>query len=155
MNEWMSLLQENNYLGIKKYIKNGADLNDCNDTDESVLMYAVMKRCDQEIIDLLIEQGADLYDFDAEGVSVFDYSITYNNLALFKRLIEDGVDINDTKRKSGFTALMGSVCYSRQEMFEILMAKGADTDVCDAKGFQAKDFARKMNKKKMLEKLSS
>ncbi len=154
MNEWNTLLQDNNYVGIKQYIKKGADLNDTNESEESVLMVAIMKRCDKEIIDLLIDAGADKYDFDAEGVSIFDYSITYNNMDLFKQLIEEGIDINNTRRKSGFTALMGAVCYSRGEMFDILLKKGANTEVRDAKGFQALDFARKMNKKRMLEKLT-
>lgn len=155
MNRWIELLQANDYLGIKKFIKEGADVNDHSDAEESVLATAVKYRCDKEIIDLLIESGADMEDFDDEGVSVFDYAITYNNVDLARRMIEAGRDVNQTRRRSGFTPLMAAVCYGRGEILELLLQNGADIDAVDSKGLSAADFARKMHKKKILERLTS
>ena len=45
MNKWIELLRKDDYIGIKKYIKNGADLADANDLGESVL------RCERLLID--------------------------------------------------------------------------------------------------------
>jgi len=76
MNKWIELLKNNDFLSVKKYIKDGADLNDENETGESVLAYALRNRCDMDLLMLLIDSGADIFDFDDEGVSIFDMSIT-------------------------------------------------------------------------------
>jgi len=99
---------------------------------------------------LLIENGADIFDFDDEGVSVFDIAIIYDNIDIVNYLIEQGKDVNQTSRKSGFTALMGAACYGREEIVKILLQHGANQNVRDSKGFSAIDFARKMNKKSIL-----
>ena len=150
MNKWLELLKSDDYLGIKQYIKSGADLTQTNEAGESVLACALRERCSQETLELLIEQGADIFDFDDEGVSVFDMAITYNNIAMVKYLIEQGKDVNKTTRKSGFTALMGAACYGRVEIAQLLLEHGADKNAKDSKGFTAIDFARKMNKKSIL-----
>jgi len=153
MNEWIEFLKENNYIGVKKHIKNGADVNDATETGESVLAYAIKSRCDKELISLLIENGADIYDFDNEGVSIFDIAITYDNIWLVKYFIEKGINVNKTMRKSGFTPLMAAASYGRVEITKLLLEQGADKDAQDLKGFSATDFARKMNKKSILEVL--
>ena len=150
MNKWLELLKIDDYMGIKKYIKNGADLEDTNDSGESVLACALRARCDFETLMLLVDNGADIFDFDDEGVSILDMSITYDNLDMVHFLIEQGIDINQTNRRSGFTALMAAACYGRLEIIKVLITQGANQDTRDSKGFRAVDFARKMNKKSVL-----
>jgi ankyrin repeat protein len=151
MNKWLELLKSDDYLGIKKYIKNGANLQDTNEAGESVLACALRAGCEMETLMLLIQSGADIFDFDDEGVSVFDIAITYDNKAMVTYLIEQGIDVNKTTRKSGFTALMAAACYGRVSIVQMLLEKGADPYAKDLKGFNAIDFARKMNKKSILE----
>lgn len=153
MNTWCELLKNNDYLNVKKYIKEGADVNDSNESGESVLACAIRNRCDMELLMLLIDNNADISDFDDEGVSIFDMAITYNNIEMVSYLIEQGVDINKTKRRSGFTSLMAATCYGRVEIVKILLYFGANQHAIDSKGFTAADFARKMNKKSVLELL--
>ncbi len=153
MNTWLEILKNNNYIGAKQYIKKGADLNDESDIGESVLAYALRYRCDEELIKLLIEFGADIYDFDNEGVSIFDVAITYNNLFIIKYILQKGIDVNKTTRRSGFTPLMCASSYGQVEIAKLLLDKGANKETKDSKGFNAIDFARKMNKKRMLELL--
>ncbi len=156
MNEWLELLRRNDYISIKKYIRDGADVNKKSETGESVLAYALRYRCDEDIIELLIESGADVRDIDNEGVSIFDMAITYDNLPLVQRLVEEGIyDVNETRRKSGFTPLMCATCYGRVEVAKYLLEKGADKDAAESKGLTAADFARKMNKKTILKLLKS
>ena len=151
MNRWLELLKNDDYLGIKKYIKSGADLSETNEAGESVLACALRAGCDMETLMLLIESGADIFDFDDEGVSVFDMAVTYDNKEMVRYLIEQGKDVNETTRKSRFTALMAAACYGREEIAKILLEHGADQEAKDSKGFTAVDFARKMNKKSILE----
>lgn len=153
MTKWINLLQDDDFLGVKTYLAEGADVNEHNENEESVLALALKYKCDSDLIDLLIENSADLYDFDNEGVSIFDYAITYNYSGLVRRMIEEGVDINSTQRRSGFTPLMCAVCYGRKEIATLLLEKGAERSAVDAKGFSAFDFARKMRKKAMLKLL--
>lgn len=153
MNEWNELLRKNDYIGVKKYIKNGADINAANDNGESVLYIAMKEHCDEDLVKLIIDNGADIFDFDEEGVSIFDIAITYNYIEIVKYIILNNININKTKRKSGFTPLMAATCYGRVEIVKILLEEGADKSLCDLKGFKAVDFARKMNKKTILKLL--
>ncbi len=148
--KWLTLLQDNDYIGIKQYIKEGADVNDCTESDENVLSCALRFRCDNDIINLLVEKGANIDDYDSEGVSVFECAITYNNLKFVEYMIARGVDVNNTKRRSGFTPLMAATCYGRTKMLELILGAGADKNCIDKKGYSAHDFARKMQKKSML-----
>jgi ankyrin repeat protein len=154
VNTWLELLKNNDYLGIKKYIQNGGDLKETNEAGESVLACSIRAHCDMETIKLLIKHGADIFDFDDEGVSIFDIAITYGNIEMLEYLLGQGVNVNATTRRSGFTPLMAAVCYGRVEIVKTLIAQGVNQKAQDSKGFTAVDFARKMNKKSILTLLS-
>ncbi len=151
MQDWLKILEENNYVAVKKHVKSGANLQESNDHDESVLALAIKMKCDHDIIDLLIENGADIFHLDDEGVSILDFAIAYNNHDIVKRLIEQGFDINKTHRKSGFTPAMAAVCYNRYEILKTLIEKKADLNSRDTSGFTAYTFAKKMRKQKMMD----
>lgn len=153
MDTWIELLINNDYVGVKKYIRDKADVNDEVDNGESVLACAIKYRCDNDLLMLLVDAGADIYDFDDEGVSIFDVAVAKNNIEMIRYIISKGYDVNTTKRKSGFTPLMSASSYGLVEVAKILLENGAKIDVQDKQGFKAEDFARKMNKKKILELL--
>lgn len=155
MNGWHALLQNDDYLGVKKQIKSGGDLGERNEQGESVLAEALRLRCSNELLALLIENGADLYARDGEGVSVFEEAITYNNTYVVTRIIEAGIDVNETARTSGFTPLMAAVCYNRPEIVTLLLEHGANASRKDSKGLDSFDYARKTHRKKMLEILQN
>lgn len=150
MEQWIELLKANDYLGVKKYLKNGANPNEVEENGESVICFAMRYHCDSDILDLLLEHGADIHHVDEEGVSVFDVAVTYNNLNLIERLIADGFDVNRATRRSGFTPLMGAVCYGRVDVIKKLLELNVDIQSRDAYGLSAIDFARKMHKKSIL-----
>ena len=153
MNTWIEILKKDDYLSAMKYIKDGADTNESNELGETVLALSLRYKCDMELLELLINNGADIYDFDDEGVSIFDIAITYNNIEMVEYLIEKGIDVNKTNRRSKFTSLMAAACYGRVEIAKLLIDNGADKNLLDTKGFNAMDFARKMNKKSVLKLL--
>ncbi|MBA1437864.1 MAG: ankyrin repeat domain-containing protein [Epsilonproteobacteria bacterium] len=147
------LLKNDDYLGLKNYFKSGGDIQDCNEAGEGVLACAIRARCSFDTLMMLVAFGADIFDFDDEGVSVFDIAITYDDKEMVNYLIEQGRDVNQTNRKSGFTPLMAAACYGRVEIAKLLLQHGANQYAKDSKGFSAIDFARKMNKKTILELL--
>jgi len=150
MNKWLEFLKNNDFIGIKKYIKENADVNDTNDSEESVLALAMRYRCDFDLVMLLVNAKADIYDFDEEGVSIFEMAITYDNLDMVKYIIDKGIDVNSTHRKSRFTPLMTAACYGRIDIAKLLIENGANKNAIDSKGISVIDFARKMNKKSIL-----
>ena len=150
MTKWLSILQKNNYLAAKKLIKEGANLNARNESGESVLAYALKSRVDQDILELLIDNGADIFYSDDEGVSILDFAVTYNNMFMVQLLLDKGKDVNDVTRKSGFTPLMAAVCYGRYEIFRLLLEAGSDISAVERKGMTALNFAQKMRKKSMI-----
>ncbi|QFR43314.1 ankyrin repeat domain-containing protein [Sulfurimonas sp. CVO] len=150
MNKWIEFLKNNDFTGIKKYIREGADVNEANENGESVLASSLRYRCDFDLIMLLIENGADIWDFDEEGVTIFDMAVTYGNMEMVKYMISKGVDVNSTKRRSRFTPLMAAACYGRVEIAKLLIECGADKNAVDVKGISVVDFARKTNKKSIL-----
>ena len=153
MNKWLELLKNNDYLNVKKYIKDGANVNDSTESGESVLACGIRSDCGIDLLMLLVENGADIFDFDEEGVSIFDMAITYNNIDIFTYILDQGIDVNKTDRISGFTPLMTASSYGRVDIVKILISKGVNQNATDFKGFKAVDFARKMNKKSVLELL--
>jgi ankyrin repeat protein len=102
---------------------------------------------------LLIDAGADIYDFDEEGVSIFEMAITYDHIEVVQYIISKNIDVNKTQRKSRFTPLMAAACYGRIEIAKLLIKNGADKKAVDSKGISVIDFARKMNKKSILKLL--
>jgi len=126
MKKWTLFLQNNDYLSIKQYINDSANINAFNDTNESVLACALRYKCDDDIIELLLQNGADLFACNEDGVSILDYAIMYNRIKLVKEILKTGIDINKTKRPSQFTPLMGAVCYGRKEIAVMLLENGAD-----------------------------
>lgn len=153
MHTWIEFLKNNDLAGAKKYVKDGADVNEANETGESVLASSLRYRCDFELIMFLVESGADIYDFDEEGVSIFDMAVTYDNIQIVKYLISKGIEVDSTNRRSRFTPLMAAVCYGRYEIVKLLMEHGANKNAVDSKGISVIDFARKTNKKSILELL--
>jgi len=151
MNKWLELLKNNDYIGVKQYLKKDADIEETNDIGESVLACALRARCDFDLLMLLVENGADIFDFDDEGVAIFDMAITYDNMQMVEYLIAKGIDVNNTTRRSKLTPLMVASCYGRVEILKTLLSNNANQKAVDAKGLKAKDFARKMNKKSILE----
>jgi len=154
MQKWLDLLKENNFVAIKKYIKENGNTDECDEHGESVLAIAIKQKCDEDILDLLIQSGADIHSFDDEGVSILDFAINGSNFNLVKKLCENGVDINKTSRKSRFTALMASVCYNEYDILEYLIKQKVELNARDSSGFSAYTFAKKMRKQKMMNILS-
>ena len=153
MDKWIKYLKNNDFIAVKKYIKDGGNLEDANENGESVLAMSLRHKCDFDLVMLLVESGADIRDFDEEGVSIFEMAITYGNIEMVKYMIEHGIDVNLTQRRSRFSPLMAATCYGRVEVAKLLIENGAKKDATDSKGISVTDFARKMNKKSILDLL--
>ncbi len=148
-------IEQDDYLTIKQAIKKNTDLeqiveNELNENEESLLFYALHRKCSFETIKLLIESGIDIYKCNDDGVSFLDEAIITGDLELVKLLVEEKkMDVNKTTRKSAFTPLMQAACYGYTDIVQFLLDKGADIEARDASDMDVFDYVRKLQRKKM------
>jgi len=148
-------IEHDDYLGVKQAIKKGVDLeqiveNELNENEESLLFYALHRKCSYDTIMLLIESGIDILRVDDDGVSFLDEAISSGNVDLVRYLVETkGMNVNETKRKSGFTPLMQAACYGYTEIVELLLSHGADIHAKDSSNLDVVGYTRKLQRKTM------
>jgi len=152
---------KDDYLAIKQAIKKGLDLeqiveNELNENEESLLFFALHHKCSFDTIKFLIDSGADIHKCDPEGVSLLDEAIVSGSLELVKYLVEEKqMDVNQTKRKSGFTPLMQAACYGYTDIVDFLLGKGADVHARDNCDMNVIEYTKKLQKKNMQKHLEA
>jgi len=158
MKDLITAVLQNNYIQIKKFIKNGVDLNkplDLED-DEHIFFFAIKHKVDVDILKLFIENGLDLSYTNKQGIGILDEALNYDDLEFIKYLVEEkGLNPLVTNRKSGFTPIMQVCSYGYLDIVKYLIQKGADIEQRDKFGFNAKDYARKLGQVSVLEYLNS
>lgn len=155
MSDIQEALRNDNYLQIKKYIKNGVDLNQIienedNENDEALMFYAIHKKCSLKTLKLMVESGVDINFTDNEGVGLLDEAIVLGDMEFIEYLlVEKKMDANKTKRKSRLMPIIQASCYGNIDLVKLLIAHGADVSVKDIMNMSAVDYARKLQQKKM------
>ena len=161
MNELTQAIENDSIAKIKSLIKNGVDLNksiligeeyDLEEYDEiSPLFYAVRKYACMEILELLISNGVDLHKVDSDGISVLDMAIKFRRKDVIQFCLDNGFDVNASKRKSGITPVMLASCFYDLEMMKLLIDNGGDVNNTDKTGMAPKDYAKKVGQNKMVD----
>ncbi len=161
MNPVTEAIENDSIATLKSLVAKGVDINkpiligeeyELDDYDDiSPLFYAIRKYASLDLIEFLLENGADLHACDSDGVSALDMAIKFKRKDVIKYCLERGFDLNSTKRKSGIKPLMLACCFSDLEMIQMLLDHGAELDAFDNTGMSAKDYAKKLGQKKTLE----
>ena len=164
MNEVTQAIENDSIAKLKSLIKNGTDTTrpiligeeyELEDYDEiSPLFYAIRKYASLELIELLLENGADLFERDSDGISALDVAIKFKRKDVIQFCIDKGFDLNVSTRKSGITPVMLAACFSDLDMMKMLIDHGGDINASDKAGMAPKDYAKKLGQKKMVEFLS-
>lgn len=164
MNPVTEAIENDSIAKLKSLIKEGIDITkpiiigeeyDLEEYDEvSPLFYAIRKYASVELIELLLENGADLFEKDDDGISALDVAIKFKRMDIIQFCIDKGFDLNTTTRKSGITPAMLAACFSDLDMMKLLIDNGADINAADRAGMAPKDYAQKLGQKKMVEYLT-
>lgn len=163
MNPLTLAIENDSIAKVKSLLKEGVDLNkpiligeeyDLDEYDDiSPFFYAIRKRASLEMLELFIENGVELMSTDSEGVSALDMAIKFKRKEVIQFCIENGFDLNATKRKSGITPVMLAACFSDYEMMQVLLDGGGDINAVDKAGMSPKDYAKKLGQTKMVDYL--
>ena len=104
-------------------IEGGVDVNGKDANGTYPLMLACSYKDNDEMIELLLEKGADPNIFGPNGETPLGLAARYS-LKAVKMLVDKGADVN-AKNEKGHTALWWAVKMDQKEVVEFLKGKGA------------------------------
>jgi len=149
-------IKRDNIIGVKELLQDLEDLNSIKtENGETLLRFVIKSNASLAMFELIVKNGADIFEVDEEGVGLIDDAIKKGRLDIVKFLVDNGIDPNTTKRKSGFTPLMAAVSYGDEEITRYLLSLGVDTEVKDSFNYTAKDYARMTGYKRLIEVIES
>ncbi len=160
----LEAIERDNLVAIRKLLAEGnVDLDaevvigeeyDLDEPDEiPLLFYLIMKGISLEALDLLLKAGLDLDYTNREGLGALDIAIKYRRPDIVRLCKEQGISLDQSRRKSGMTPLMLAAAFNDTEMVEYLLQEGADINAVDRYGMTALDYARKMGQGRVKELL--
>ena len=164
-NRVLEAIDNDSIVLLKKLLQDGYDINqkvilgheyELDEPDESsILFYAIRRFSSLDIINLLIEFGADIKEINEDGLTALDIAIKFKRDDIVKLSIDNGIDVNISSRKSGITPLMLASCFSDTNIVSLLLENGAEINREDKSGLTAKDYAKKLRQSKMIEFLEA
>lgn len=114
---------------VKKYIKNGADVNAKTKNDKTALMFAAESNRDTAVIRTLIKAGANVNARETLfGDTVLMHAAMFNsNPSIIEILIKAGADINAKNISNGDSALILAAMFNQNPaIIETLVNAGID-----------------------------
>jgi len=164
MNPLTIAIENDSVAKVKSLLKEGVDLNkpiligeeyDLEEYDDiAPFFYAIRKRASLDMLELFLENGVVLMETDSDGVSALDMAIKFKRKEVIQFCIDNGFDLNTTKRKSGITPVMLAACFSDIDMMQMLLDGGGEINAIDGAGMSPKDYSKKLGQKKMTEFLN-
>jgi len=159
MNPLTIAIENDSVAKVKSLLKEGVDLNkpiligeeyDLEEYDDiAPFFYAIRKRASLEMLKLFLDNGVELMKTDSDGVSALDMAIKFKRKEVIQFCIDNGFDLNTTRRKSGITPVMLAACFSDMEMMQMLLDGGGEINAIDGAGMSPKDYSKKLGQTKM------
>ncbi|HUS34688.1 MAG TPA: ankyrin repeat domain-containing protein, partial [Verrucomicrobiae bacterium] len=123
--ELFEAIRKNDLKKIQAAIKNGADINRVSPSGGTPLGWAVSDEPESEqLVDILLKAGADP-NRSRDGQTVLMRAARRGNLAVIKRLIEAGADVNTVYRSGEYIENAYSAADGNEEIRKFLKSLGA------------------------------
>ena len=122
---------------IKLFIENGIDPDTVIDKYETTLLMWAARNGHNDLVEALIEAGADINTTSIQKMTALNYAINANNLDAIKLFIENGIDPDMVIDKYETTLLMWAAKNGHNELVEVLIKAGADINKKDKIGESA------------------
>jgi ankyrin repeat protein len=133
-------------LAVEALIKQGVNLN--AKEEDAPIYYA----CESPVIvNLLLEAGADPYAYGGEGDNVLSLVACCGCVETVLILMSHGVSPNCQRPRSGWTPIMDAILEGHKEVFDILLAYGADLRIRNEERENAFEIARQFNRESWVE----
>jgi ankyrin repeat protein len=110
---------------VQQLIEGGADVNEQEDSEGTVLMMAASRK-DIEVVKVLLANGADINAKSKDGRTAL-MAAAYGDAKITKLLLDRGADVR-TKTEDGHTALLSAVMAGSADAVKMLLDKGADVN---------------------------
>jgi len=139
--ELLEALSHDNLVALRKILATGrVDLSaevtigeeyDLDEPDEvPLLTYAISEGASLEAIEMLVDAGIDIAEVNREGVGALDIAIKHKRLDILKLCEARGIDLLESRRRSGVTPLILAASFSDMQIVTYLIEKGADGKRC-------------------------
>ena len=132
---WFDAVKQGNLNEVKKMLANDQDIEakDTGSLDQTALGWAAFIG-DEEMVDYLISQGANLWATDKDNVyNVFKSAVLGNNVNVVKKihiLMRSDIELNNQKVESdGETFIMIAASNNRLDTVKYLISEGADVNL--------------------------
>ncbi len=129
------LVRDENIAEIRKYAKNGKDLELKDNWGKTALFWALDKE-KYRIVQILLSLKADPNAKDDNGISVFHQAVISGKYDIADELLDRGADINGFNgRQHPETTLHYCVMKNKPECVQYLVIRGADKTLKDSFGY--------------------
>ncbi|MDX1917018.1 MAG: ankyrin repeat domain-containing protein [Rickettsiaceae bacterium] len=86
-----------------------------------------------DMINLLLQSGAEVNAADNEGNTAFMYAVSRNNTKMIELLLQSGAEVNASNH-NGRTALIEAASHGHTEITALLLGRGAEVNDADNEG---------------------
>jgi ankyrin repeat protein len=131
----LKAVKENKEETIRMLIEAGADVNIRNekDSDNTLLMEAIYRCDDLEIIKKILDAGAKKEEKNKYGKTALICASSVGKIEFVNLLLRYGADIN-AKNKNGVTSLLIAYLNNHKNIVDLLLDRGADVNISDKLG---------------------
>lgn len=128
---------------VSEELLKGDDINKVTKDGITALMYALANSADEQIIQLLINNNADVTLIDNSGRTALLYALWKNYpYSTIKLLLDNGADVNQSEPKSNLNSLLVAVSYNQDsDVVKLLLENDVDTNQRSTEGWTAWELA--------------
>lgn len=126
---------------VTRLLDRGAQV-DARDKEGMTALHAAAENGDAALVRLLAARGADINARDAYGMTPVYIAVKDGGAAAIAALADLGADVNLRVGGSGKTALFAAMRFGQAQVFDLLLARGANLAARSLHSYESRDPAR-------------